>query len=87
MTLQEQADKLGISKQAVWLKTPARLAYKKAYQKAYQKAYKKTDKYKAYQKAYQKTDKYKAYQKQYNKHYYLTVTKPKIEQAKKAKGD
>ena len=50
MTLQQQADKEGVSRQAIWLKTEKG----KAYQKAYRKAYRKTDKCKAYQKAYRK---------------------------------
>jgi hypothetical protein len=45
-TLQQQADERGISKQAVWLKTPKG--------RAYEKAYRKTDKYKAYKRAYNK---------------------------------
>ena len=47
-TLQEIADREGVSRQAVWQRTPKG----RAYQKAYRKAYQKTEKYKAYQKAY-----------------------------------
>ena len=50
LPLQQIADKQGITKQAVWFRTPKG----KAYQKAYHKAYQKTDKYRAYQKAYKK---------------------------------
>ena len=42
LTLQQQADKEGVSRPAIWLRTEKG------------KAYRKTDKYKAYQKAYQK---------------------------------
>ena len=45
-TLQQIANKQGISRQAVWLKT--------AKGKAYRKAYQKSNKYKAYRKAYYK---------------------------------
>ena len=44
MTLQEQANKEGVSRQAIWVRTKKGRAYHKAYQK--------TDKYKAYLKAY-----------------------------------
>ena len=47
-TLQEIADREGISRQMVWLRTPKG----RAYYRAYLKVYKKTDKYKAYKKAY-----------------------------------
>jgi hypothetical protein len=73
LTLQQKADKEGVTRQAIWLKTPKG----KAYRKAYQKAYYQTDKYKAYRKDYQNTDKYKAYRKDYNNTYYLKVIKPK----------
>ena len=42
-TLQEQANKEGVTRQAIWLRTEKG--------KAYQKAYQKTDKYKAYERA------------------------------------
>ena len=45
-TLQQQANLLGVTKQAIWLKTPKG--------KDYKKVYRKTDKYKAYQKVYRK---------------------------------
>jgi hypothetical protein len=44
MTLQEEANKQGISVQAVWLKTPKGKAYKKAYYN--------TDKWRAYRRDY-----------------------------------
>ncbi len=87
-TLQQKADKEGVTRQAIWArgekgkayqKTDAYKAYRKAYRKtdAY-KAYQKTDAYKAYrkayQKAYQKTDAFKNYQRDY----YLKVSKPRL---------
>ena len=36
-TLQEIADREGVSRQAVWQRTPKGRAYQKAYQRAYQK--------------------------------------------------
>lgn len=51
-TLQQIADEEGVSRQAVWLRTPKGKAYEKAYRKAYRKAYEKGEKYKAYQKTY-----------------------------------
>jgi len=66
-TLQQIANKQGISRQAVWLKT--------AKGKAYRKAYQKSNKDKAYRKAYQKSNKYKAYRKAYYKQIHIPISK------------
>ena len=86
MTLQEIADKEGISRQAVWLRTAKGKAHNKAYNqrpevKAYHKAYNQRPEVKAYQKAYQKAynqrPEVKAYQKAYMKALYISKIKPK----------
>ena len=46
LTLQQQADKLGVTRQAVWQKTPKG--------RVYRRAYRKSEKYKAYNRAYRK---------------------------------
>lgn len=84
VTLQSIADKLGVTKQAVWQKTKKGRAYRqtekfKAYRRAYLKTdkykswwknYRKTDKYKNWAKSYFQSDKYKKYKRIYNKNYY-----------------
>ena len=81
-TLQQQANKTGVTPQAIWAKTEKgkanRSAYRKtkkykAYNKAYMKEYHKTEKFKAYQKNYQKTDKYKIQKKNYDRKKYKTI--------------
>ena len=65
-TLSEKARELGITRQAVWLKTPKGKAYR---QTPKYKAYRQTPKYKAYQRAYLQTPKWKAYQRAWQKAY------------------
>ena len=74
-TLQEQANKLGITKQAVWLKTEKGRAYSRNYKKtdvykAVQKRHRQTDRYKATLKAYRQTEKYKISNKKASAKYY-----------------
>lgn len=64
-TLQEIADKEGVTRQAVWLRTSKG--------KAWQKTYRQTEKYKAYMKEYGR--KRREYQKKYNKEYYMKTRK------------
>ena len=64
-TLQQQADKLGISRQGVWWKTEKGKAYRKKYH------WWKTKKGIAYREAYRQTPKYKARRKAYAKAYWL----------------